>query len=351
MIPIPDVSVIIPTYNRKEQVVRAIESCKSESLAVQVIVVDDGSEEDIRKSILARFADASCSSYSKESFDFGDECFTIKYIYKANGGAPSARNVGLLAAKGVFIKFLDSDDELIAQALNEEVYCAKNTGADVVVTGWIERTVATSTIDNNQLEVERKAPKLAAGIDDMLLGNAPWTSAALYRHSSIAHMEWNGEIQKAQEWDWAWTVCLGGAKFVTLDMASAIYHQHLGVRITAQRNVFLKSTIWRNRILSRVEKQLISTGRMNKSRAQALVQYYYKDARVLCEFRPDAWRTLCQRFKSLAPGFIPYDEQLFAQALNKFFGIYFGVRIFVFIRKIIRSVIGKQFQNSIRTKC
>ncbi len=65
------------------------------------------------------------------------------------------------------------------------------------------------------------APNIERGIDDMLLGRAPWTAAALYKKSSIANMRWDIECQKAQEWLWAWTVCLGGLRFVSLETESS----------------------------------------------------------------------------------------------------------------------------------
>ena len=87
------VSVIIPTYNRSAVVRETIQSVLIQSESdLEVIVVDDGSADDTKNVV--------------ESIKDG----RVNYLYKDNGGAASARNLGLSKARGKFIAFLDSDD-------------------------------------------------------------------------------------------------------------------------------------------------------------------------------------------------------------------------------------------------
>jgi GT2 family glycosyltransferase len=87
------VSVVIPTYNRCDLVVRALASVAGQSRPVdQVIVVDDGSTDGTAEKIEAEFQ--------------GIEVHT-----QENRGVSSARNRGIRAARGEWIAFLDSDDE------------------------------------------------------------------------------------------------------------------------------------------------------------------------------------------------------------------------------------------------
>jgi glycosyltransferase involved in cell wall biosynthesis len=89
----PKVSVIIPTYNRARFVVKAIDSVLRQSFQdCEILVIDDGSTDDTREVL---------SVYSER----------IRYIYQKNSGVSSARNTGILQAKGEWISFLDSDDE------------------------------------------------------------------------------------------------------------------------------------------------------------------------------------------------------------------------------------------------
>jgi len=101
----PSVSVIIPTYNRANLVSRAIESVLAQTLRdLELIVVDDASTDNTKK-ILASFQDKR-----------------ISYIRQnENKGAPAARNVGIKCANGLFIAFLDDDDELLPTKLEKQV--------------------------------------------------------------------------------------------------------------------------------------------------------------------------------------------------------------------------------------
>lgn len=86
------VSVVIPVYNRRDLLRRALASVASQSWhAVEVIVVDDGSEEDIGV-VVAEFGDL------------------VRMVRQTNSGVTAARNRGLQEARGEFIAFLDSDD-------------------------------------------------------------------------------------------------------------------------------------------------------------------------------------------------------------------------------------------------
>lgn len=85
-------SVVIPTYNRATYVERAIRSALAETLPDdEVIVVDDGSEDDTA-SVLERFNDQ------------------IVVVSGGHGGAGRARNLGIARAQGDLVAFLDSDD-------------------------------------------------------------------------------------------------------------------------------------------------------------------------------------------------------------------------------------------------
>ena len=97
------ISVIIPTFNRKKILGRAIQSVINQSLKpFEVIIIDDGSNDGTK-------------DWVKESFQ------DIRYIYQNNQGVSSARNKGIKYACGDWIAFLDSDDEWLPNKLYEQV--------------------------------------------------------------------------------------------------------------------------------------------------------------------------------------------------------------------------------------
>ena len=85
----PNVSIIIPTYNRNHTLKRAIQSALNQTYeAFEIIVIDDASAVSPEK-MVASFHDSR-----------------IKYInHKSNKGGAAARNTGINAAKGKYIAF------------------------------------------------------------------------------------------------------------------------------------------------------------------------------------------------------------------------------------------------------
>ena len=98
------ISVIITTYNDGEYLKRSIPSVLGQSLKpTEIIVVDDGSEDETAKIIVNKF---------NESVEV-----PIIFIKKGNGGPSSSRNVGIKIATGEFVAFLDADDELTSDSI------------------------------------------------------------------------------------------------------------------------------------------------------------------------------------------------------------------------------------------
>ena len=97
----PLVSVIIPTYNRARDLKEAVDSVLRQTYQnIEIIVVDDGSTDETHE-IMNSFTDQR-----------------IKYIKKKNERHPGkTRNVGLQAAKGEYIAFLDDDDLWLPEKL------------------------------------------------------------------------------------------------------------------------------------------------------------------------------------------------------------------------------------------
>lgn len=88
-------SVIIPVYKVEKYLQVCVDSVLAQKQKrMQIILVDDGSPDQCPE-----ICDAYAARYSN-----------IQVIHKANGGLSSARNAGLLAAKGKYVMFLDSDD-------------------------------------------------------------------------------------------------------------------------------------------------------------------------------------------------------------------------------------------------
>lgn len=112
----PDVSVILPTYNRSDTLPRAIKSVLDQTIdAFELIIVDDGSEENIDE-VVARFSDARITLHSHSS----------------NRGTSAAINTGLERARGHVIALIDSDDEWNPRKLKLQLNFLSSSSSDWV---------------------------------------------------------------------------------------------------------------------------------------------------------------------------------------------------------------------------
>ena len=172
----PLVSVIIPTHNRMGLLLRAIESARRQTHSnLEIIVVDDASTEDVRP-IIASVGDPRIRCLRQD----------------VNRGGAAARNVGIRAAVGQYIAFLDDDDEwepekiaiqLTVLEKYEAVLCMSTVGSDRNVA----RLVAKKTCDLDQL---RKGMPPVGG-----------TSALIARGDILKELLFDEELPRCQDWD------------------------------------------------------------------------------------------------------------------------------------------------------
>ena len=100
---IGNISVVIPTYNRRQTIGRSIDSILNQTLfPSEIIVVDDGSTD-------------GTSDYIQSNFP------SIRLLQQSNKGVSSARNMGIRSSNSDWVALLDSDDEWFPQKLEKQV--------------------------------------------------------------------------------------------------------------------------------------------------------------------------------------------------------------------------------------
>ena len=103
-----NISVVIPSYNRREFLKRSIDSAINQTKKpLEIIVVDDGSTDGTETMI-------------KSDYDF------VKFIKQKNKGVSAARNIGIKVSIGEWICFLDSDDEWKKDKLEKQINAMKS---------------------------------------------------------------------------------------------------------------------------------------------------------------------------------------------------------------------------------
>lgn len=125
------VSVIIPVYKAEKFLRRCLDSLIAQTfIDWQAICIDDGSP-DRSPAILDEYAARDTR---------------IKVIHRANAGVSSARNLGIENADGEYIHFLDADDWIDPEYYQAMVTVANDSGADMVVSGFVSDNKYTKHI-------------------------------------------------------------------------------------------------------------------------------------------------------------------------------------------------------------
>ena len=131
---------IVPVYNVEKYIERCINSLVNQSFCnFEIILVDDGSTDSSSK---------ICDTYA--SMDQ-----RIKVIHKKNGGLSDARNVGVKAAVGEYIIFVDSDD-YIKRNTCERVYrlIKENKKVDIII-GEAKEIHSNKTLEQKHTNLKK----------------------------------------------------------------------------------------------------------------------------------------------------------------------------------------------------
>jgi len=132
-----NVSVVVPTFNRVDFVLKAIKSVSNQTFQpLEIILVDNNSEDNTLEMVAKHFK-------------------TVKIISQKKQGVSASRNFGIREASGNWIAFLDSDDQWHKRKLEEQVKSITNDtlSADLSHTDeiWYRNTVFF-----NQKEIHKK---------------------------------------------------------------------------------------------------------------------------------------------------------------------------------------------------
>ena len=117
------ISIVLPIYNIEKYLTDCIESVINQTYKnIEIILVDDGSEDNCA---------TICDNYANKDK-------RIKVIHKENGGLSDARNAGLKIATGEYITFIDSDDIIDKQYIENLFEILVENNADIAICNYKE---------------------------------------------------------------------------------------------------------------------------------------------------------------------------------------------------------------------
>jgi glycosyltransferase involved in cell wall biosynthesis len=215
------VSVVIPAYNVGPHIAEAIDSVLAQDYSpFEVIVVDDGSSDDTAEVVAMRYPQ-------------------VTLIRKPNGGAATARNAGIRAARGEFIAFLDADDIWLPGKLGAQVdHFASHPEISMVCTAFAQWLSDANGVFPDPLAVIPDPGSAVTGAIDrelsgwiyhkLLLRNFVWTTTVMMRRSLIDRIGLYDESYRlGQDYDY-FLRAARETQVHRLSRAYALYRQHPG---------------------------------------------------------------------------------------------------------------------------
>lgn len=174
------ISVIIPTYNRKEKILACLQSVLEQTYKnIEVIVVDDASKDG-----------------TEALFDKISDPQVHYFRYDTNQGACYARNYGAEKAKGELLAFQDSDDIWHSDKLEKQVKCLRNSGADLCFCGMnrVSGSGSHFYFPVHEFHTER-------ALEEFLAENRAGTQTLLMYRYVWEKIKFDEEIRRYQDWD------------------------------------------------------------------------------------------------------------------------------------------------------
>ena len=320
-----DVSIVIPTFNRCAFVKQAVDSAlKQSGLSVEIIVVDDGSTDETPR-VLERIPG-------------------IRYLRQEHRGASCARNRALREVRGEFVKFLDSDDELLPNTLASHVKSMREKSLDLLFLDWIENV---SRQDKRCFSVVKKNawgkyPDFPNGFLKKFPGPPlSW----LIRRSALKELRWNEALPCYQDYEFLFGLMVGGLRIGYRPEIAGIYHAHKTPPRIALLDEELKGLV-RNKVLDGFVVRLQAANKLSETTKQALATHYWLTARRFYRRTEKRdFEEVLSKIHRLTPNFIPLEGSLFVRWAVRFLGIPKSERLFAVIRSItpirLRRLIGR----------
>jgi hypothetical protein len=232
---VPLVSIIIPCYRQGQFLATAIDSALAQSHPrLEVIVVNDGSDDDTA-AVAGRYGDR------------------LHYVYRSNGGLPAARNTGIAAAQGDYLKFLDADDHLHPDQVAWQVEAMAGRTDRVSVTGVrLYRDGVPEQFEDHTPQVDQLIPFLLRDDDHWLPPIAYLVPAHLTRAVGF-----NESLRFLEDWDFFSRMGLHDPEGVSDRRIGAYYRVRPGSMSTNR----LAMTLTRARLVTGIHDQLRQRGR------------------------------------------------------------------------------------------
>lgn len=252
------ISVIIPCFNSVEFINRALTSVLNQTYSDYEIILVDNNSTDNTYDILCEYS----NRYPK----------IVKVFKEPKKGAPAARNKGLAQAKGDWIQFLDSDDELLPSKLESQAAVAESSQADVIVGECLMYTTFKGTTTKKTRGIENGDVWKA-----LLTSKLGITSSNLWRREAVVSAGgWNETRSSSQEYDLMFRMLKKNAKIAFLLTPETIVHvRENSIHKSGDNNRFVEILDNNIKLRLQIKEYLESKGLLTKELEYIADTYIY----------------------------------------------------------------------------
>lgn len=211
-------SIIVPVYNVEKYLQKCIDSVLEQSFTdFELLLVDDGSKDESGK---------ICENNSLLDT-------RVKTIHKPNGGAADSRNVGLDAAQGEYVIYLDSDDYISDTAFLEKIHQKAKHKIDIILYNYVKYYEAKNSYydlffhyPNIEKEMTR-AEILKLLVEKDAFYAAAWMKAIRTEVLKKNEIVFQPGI-RSEDQEWYYHVVLCAQSYAVVDEPFVVYRQRPG---------------------------------------------------------------------------------------------------------------------------
>jgi len=267
---LPHVSIVIPAYNAAERIPTALNSVVGQTYSssdLEVIVVDDGSEDDTAAVARHHLAETTMSS---------------RVLTVENGGPSRARNIGWAAAEGDWIQFLDDDDWIEETKLETQAGVAETVSGEVAVlySDW-KRVRYGHDVEEGSATIA--TPRIR---DEHALADLISTEGFIHLGSALFNRGWLERVDGFDEECWLiedvhlhLRLAMAGGRFMHVETDQPVFfyrQREEGSLASGNQEAFIEGCLRNARMVERYARR---HDRMDEELRAQLVRVYFQGTR------------------------------------------------------------------------
>ena len=282
------VSIIIPCHNRSDLLEQAIASSALQTWPhVEILVVDDASDEDIQ----------SVVDKARRRHALGDR---LKYIHQDRRGGSAARNTGVRAASGSYIQYLDSDDLLHPDKLTRQL-AVLQAKPELDMVFCLDEQFSATLGDIRLLWNVPRRFDCSDDLDRYLHEDSVWAPASpLWRRATIERIGgWNEELACWQDWEFHVAALCAGIRYEYISEVLEYVRHHQGPRtswtiapLKREQSCFLAGKL--------AHEYLVRAGRLDDTKRRLLLLYFVRHVIKVAAITDRGSRRLAQDILAFA---------------------------------------------------